>query len=231
MKIILVFMFMILSATIISTPCANLTQGVDNEFNRQLNKSLSIKNLSGDDFMNNVRIKIITKRDDLNREQIEKLKKLPDLSIQLENIIRYNLSTESLSTKDENNIEYIKAIAHEASEKYNIDYSFIMAVIDQESKFNRFAKSPVGAKGLMQLMDPTAKELGVKNVFNIRDNIMGGTKYLYQLKKQFNTKELILAAYNGGMGNVRKYNGVPPFKETQIYVRVVQKKENKYKGI
>lgn len=111
------------------------------------------------------------------------------------------------------------SIIKEASAKYNVEPALIKAVIHQESAFNPQATSYCGAQGLMQLMPETAADLGVKNAYDPRENIMGGAKYLSQLKQMFNgdlTKTI--AAYNAGPGNVQQYGGVPPFQETQNYV-------------
>ncbi len=125
------------------------------------------------------------------------------------------------SVTKSNNIEKtsLDNIFQKASEKYNIPVNFLKSVAKAESNFNPKAVSKSGARGVMQLMPETAKYLGVKDSFDPEQNIMGGAKYLSQLYEKYdgNTK-LTLAAYNAGMGNVSKYNGIPPFKETQNYV-------------
>lgn len=110
----------------------------------------------------------------------------------------------------------------QASEKYKISEELLKAVGKAESNFDSNAVSRCGAQGIMQLMPATAKELGVSDSFNAEQNIMGGAKYLSGLLKKYdgNTK-LALAAYNAGSGNVAKYGGIPPFTETQNYVKKV----------
>ena len=104
-------------------------------------------------------------------------------------------------------------------QKYGMDWKLVAALIQVESAFNPAAVSPKGAKGLMQLMPQTQKELGVANAFDPEENIRGGVQYLQQLLQACQGDlELTLAAYNAGIGRVQAYKRVPPYPETQLYV-------------
>lgn len=115
---------------------------------------------------------------------------------------------------------------------YGVSIELIKAIITVESCFDRYAVSSVGAKGLMQLMPATADSLGVYNIFNAKDNIRGGTRYFRQMLEEFEFDiELALAAYNAGPNAVKKYNGIPPYDETQKYVKKVIKYYYSYANI
>ena len=130
-------------------------------------------------------------------------------------------ATDSIASTSKGASTPYDALITKASVPYGIPEKLIKAVIQQESGFNTNATSPVGAKGLMQLMPATAKSLGVTDATNAEQSIMAGTKYLKQMLSKFGSYDLMLAAYNAGPGNVSKYNGIPPFKETQNYVSKV----------
>lgn len=129
----------------------------------------------------------------------------------------YNAAASGLSCSAQ-----LDAIFNEAASKYGVDAKFLKAIAKCESDFSTECTSHSGAMGIMQLMPQTAASLGVTNAYDPYQNIMGGARYISEKLTQYNgDKSLALAAYNAGSGNVAKYGGIPPFKETQNYVAKV----------
>lgn len=151
----------------------------------------------------------------------------PDTDFQkiLDSSIKNQKNPESASRSE------INDLITKYANKNGLDEDFVKAVINQESGFNPNATSHCGAMGLMQLMPSTAQGLGVTNAYDAEQNIEGGTKYLKGLMNRFgNDKSLALAAYNAGPNAVKKYGGIPPYAETQNYVKNVLSKYDTYKG-
>lgn len=140
------------------------------------------------------------------------------------------VSSYSRTTASNYNGKYASYI-NEAASKYGVSAALIAAIIKAESDFNPNARSNAGAMGLMQLMPENAREFGISNPYDPRQSIMGGTQEIAKYLKKYNGNlDLALAAYNAGMGNVQKYGGVPPFKETKDYIPKVKKFMKEYGG-
>ena len=116
----------------------------------------------------------------------------------------------------------IKELIVKHSMEMGVDPALALSIAKKESNFSQNRKSPYGAIGVFQLMPRTAKKLGY-NPYSLNENIKGGLTYYKQMYKMFGTTELALAAYNAGPGNVKKYNGIPPFKETKSFVATIMK--------
>ena len=165
-----------------------------------------------------------------NLESVDGLKNL------LQNKINIKTNTDDVNKvmpSDESlkRLDFYDDIINQASQKFGIDSTLIKSVILAESAGNSKAVSTVGAKGLMQLMDGTAGELGVTNSFDPKQNIFGGAKYLSQMLRQYSGDlDLSLAAYNAGPTAVEKHNGVPPYDETKNYISRIKGYLNYFNG-
>jgi len=164
---------------------------------------------------------IIEKTNRLNSPQTQKTGEVSKfaeiLKQQPASPLKYTVSEPPKITRAE-----IQNIVNSVSKKHGVDEKLVMAIIKQESGFNPNAVSEAGARGLMQLMPKTAGTMGVLNPFSPVQNVEGGVRYLKKmLDKYHGNLILALSAYNAGSKNVDKYGGVPPFKETQQYVKKV----------
>ncbi|MGN0435112.1 MAG: lytic transglycosylase domain-containing protein [Wujia sp.] len=127
--------------------------------------------------------------------------------------------TAKLNENSDKNTYKLDDIFKEAAEKYDVSYDLLKAIGYHESRFQADATSKVGAMGIMQLMPQTAEALGVTDAYDPYQNIMGAAKLLKKLSDMYDgNQNLMLAAYSAGTGNVAKYDGIPPFKETQNFV-------------
>jgi soluble lytic murein transglycosylase-like protein len=140
-------------------------------------------------------------------------------------------SSSSSHSRDPARYSRYNSLIDEAAKLYQLPESFIRAVMRVESDFNPTVVSRAGAMGLMQLMPKTARSMGVSDPFDARQNIHGGARYLRILANRFKGDlVLTVAAYNAGEGAVQKYNGIPPYRETQRYVRRVLKHYYAYRS-
>lgn len=117
------------------------------------------------------------------------------------------------------NTEQLKEIARQKARDFGVNEDIFLKLVQKESGWNPQAKSSAGAMGLVQLMPGTAQGLGVSNPYDPVQSLTGGARYLSQQLKRFGSYDKALAAYNAGPGNVERYGGIPPFKETQNYVK------------
>lgn len=122
----------------------------------------------------------------------------------------------------------LEQLIQSEANKAGLDPSLVKALVQTESGFNPQATSPVGAQGLMQLMPGTAKSLGVDNPLDPVQNVQGGTQYLKSMLQRFHSVPMALAAYNAGPTAVERYDGIPPFAETQNYVNRVLELQQQY---
>ena len=149
----------------------------------------------------------------------------PDAQAQMTMSVDENYIPADIPSSGDHDLDLI--IFH-AGMHYGVDPRFIHAVIWQESKYKPQAKSHAGAQGLMQLMPATARRFGCTDAYDTASNIEAGTKYLRFLLQRFNGNvSLALAGYNAGEGSVDKYNGIPPFGETQTYVHNITSRYGK----
>lgn len=123
---------------------------------------------------------------------------------------------------------HLRTLIVETARRYDIEPEWVLAIVRQESNFNPFAVSVKGAKGLMQLMPATAERFGVNDIFDPAENVHGGIQYLrFLLDRYEGNRELVLAAYNAGEGAVDRYDGIPPYAETQDYVERVEERHRR----
>lgn len=152
------------------------------------------------------------------------------------NDLKISNNIDTYNSPSEDTKSQINSVIEKTAQKYGLDSDFVKAIVGQESSYNPDAVSKAGAMGLMQLMPKTSESLGVKNPFDVLENIDGGTRYIKQLVDSFGgNKELALSAYNGGISRMNnrgvdtteEINKMP--KETQNYVEKVMKKYESYK--
>jgi membrane-bound lytic murein transglycosylase MltF len=162
-----------------------------------------------------------------NSEKIKIDKLLPTrkyLKVSMENSSAINhRRAKATSSQEETLFPQYRSIIREAAEKYNLNPLLINSIIKAESNGDPRAVSPVGAKGLMQLIDTTAADMGVNDVFDPEQNINAGARYLRRMIDRFGDLKKALAAYNAGPETVKRYGGVPPYPETRAYVKQVLK--------
>lgn len=167
---------------------------------------------------------------DQERARLEELKRISPKTAPAEQTAQIKVPIPASSHHISSGNAALDAIVAEAAAQNGLDPCLIFSVMRAESAFNRMAVSPKGASGLMQLMPETAARFGVRNIFDPRENILAGAKYLRWLLNRFQGDvRLALAGYNAGEGAVEFYGlRIPPFQETQNYVRIIY---TRYSGI
>ena len=141
----------------------------------------------------------------------------------------FRLYIKSLHKSPDKYIKDYDAIIKRASKRFSVDPALVKAIIKAESNFDEKAISCDGARGLMQLMPDTAKDIGVSDPMDPEENIMGGVKYLSRLLREFRDLHLAIVAYNAGPAAVKYYKGIPPFSETRRFLKMVLRYYRKYK--
>lgn len=183
-----------------------------------------MQNESGENLLTNV-----TRRsgDDRFRDFNKQVKKTFYPESNIHQYKNWGANEAAVAASSSGNKNAYDALIADAARRYNLDAGLMKAIMHTESGFNPNARSPVGAQGLMQLMPATARRFNVSNAWDPAQNIEGSAKYLRWLLNRFNGRvDHVLAGYNAGEGNVDKYGGIPPFRETQDYVRRVLSRYN-----
>lgn len=145
----------------------------------------------------------------------------------------YRIILESKVPENSNlpNAETLKRIVRDASERYDVPVSLIYSIIEVESDGETMAESEDGAKGLMQLMPETARDMGVEDPHDPRQNVFGGTRYLRHVLNRFDGDlDLALAAYNAGPGTVEEHGGIPPYEQTKRFIEKVRNRFEHFKS-
>lgn len=214
------------SSSTVNSTCADFDQVLDDA--KMAEAAVAIDRLIAQSNGGSVDMSLVQRLFDQNGINIELCRNTVSPSATVNNTVAYsgspaiNSGSVKLEASGLSCSADLDAIFDEAASKYGVDAKFLKAIAKCESDFSTECTSRSGAMGIMQLMPQTAASLGVTNAYDPYQNIMGGARYISEKLTQYNgDKSLALAAYNAGSGNVAKYGGIPPFKETQNYVAKV----------